>query len=89
MGLEQAFRYLDLELREAAALGADRPAAQPAVVLCAPTRDSKSAHQLMQNTQQNNLAWGVGSRRRDCHFDDTPCLSLLKHPMKVQGGAIK
>ena len=30
------------------------------------------------------------SRRREfCHFDDTPCLSLLKHLMKVQGGAIK
>ena len=24
-------------------------------------------------------------RRRDCHFDDTPCLSLLKHIIKVQG----
>ena len=32
---------------------------------------------------------GEGSRRRDCHFDDTPCLSLLKHLIKVQGGAIK
>ena len=29
------------------------------------------------------------SRRRDCHFDDTPCLSLLKHIIKGQGGAIK
>ena len=32
---------------------------------------------------------GGGSRRRDCHFDYTPCLSLLKHLIKVQGGAIK
>ena len=32
---------------------------------------------------------GLDSRRRDCHFDDTPCLSLLKHLIKVQGGAIK
>ena len=32
---------------------------------------------------------GKSSRRRDCHFDDTPCLSLLKHLLKVQGGAIK
>ena len=32
---------------------------------------------------------GVGSRRRDCHFDDTPCSSLLKHLLEVQGGAIK
>ena len=29
------------------------------------------------------------SRRRDCHFTDTPCLSLLKNLLKVQGGAIK
>ena len=29
------------------------------------------------------------SHWRDCHFDDTPCKSLLKHPVKVQGGAIK
>ena len=26
-----------------------------------------------------------GSRRRDCHFTDTPCLSLLKHLIQVQG----
>ena len=33
---------------------------------------------------------GVPSRRRrDCHFDDTPCLSLLKHLITVQGGATK
>ena len=32
---------------------------------------------------------GSDSRRRDCHFDDTPCLSLLKHLLKAQGGAIK
>ena len=25
----------------------------------------------------------------DCHYDDTPCLSLLKHLIKLQGGAIK
>ena len=29
------------------------------------------------------------SRRRDCHFDDTPGLSLLKHLLNIQGGAIK
>ena len=29
------------------------------------------------------------SHWRDCHFDDTPCLSLLKHLLKSQGGAIK
>ena len=27
------------------------------------------------------------SHRRDCHFHDTPCLSLLKHLIKVKGGA--
>ena len=32
---------------------------------------------------------GLVSRRRDCHFTDTPCISLLKHLLKVQGGAIK
>ena len=26
------------------------------------------------------------SRRRDCHFDDTPCVSLLIHLLKVEGG---
>ena len=32
----------------------------------------------------------AASRRREfCHFDGTPCLSLLKRPLKVQGGAIK
>ena len=32
----------------------------------------------------------AGSRRREfCHFHDTPCLSLLKHLPKVQGGVIK
>ena len=35
--------------------------------------------------------WSVGkpSRRRDCHFTDTLCLSLLKRLVQVQGGAIK
>ena len=28
---------------------------------------------------------GLHSRRRDCHFDDTPFLSLLKHLIKVEG----
>ena len=27
------------------------------------------------------------SRRRDCHFDDTPFLSLLIRLLKVEGGA--
>ena len=30
-----------------------------------------------------------GRRREFCHSADTPCLSLVKHLMKVQGGAIK
>ena len=29
---------------------------------------------------------GAGdSRRRDCHFTGTPCVSLLKHLLQVQG----
>ena len=32
---------------------------------------------------------GAISRRRDCHFSGTPCLSLLIQLLKVQGGAIK
>ena len=28
---------------------------------------------------------GQDSRRRDCHFDDTPFLALLKHLIKVEG----
>ena len=31
----------------------------------------------------------VPSRRRDCQFTDTPCISILKHLLQVQGGAIK
>ena len=33
--------------------------------------------------------YGFTSRRRDCHFDDTPCLSILKNIIKVRGGAIE
>ena len=33
--------------------------------------------------------WGVISRRRDCHFDDTPCLSALIYLAKTRGGAIE
>ena len=29
---------------------------------------------------------GKKSRRRDCHFDDTPFLSLLKHLLNIEGG---
>ena len=36
-----------------------------------------------------NLVRHSPSRRRDCHCTDTPCLSLLKQLIKVQGGAIK
>ena len=38
---------------------------------------------------RDRLRRGGLSRRRDCHFDHTPCLSILKHLTKVQGGAIK
>ena len=30
---------------------------------------------------------GDNSRRRDCHFADTPSPSMLKHLLKVEGGA--
>ena len=30
---------------------------------------------------------GRVSRQRDCHFDDTPFLCLLKHLLQVEGGA--
>ena len=30
---------------------------------------------------------GSSGRRRDCHFTDTPCVSLLKHLLRVEGGA--
>ena len=29
---------------------------------------------------------GTPSRRRDCHFAGTPCLFVLKHLLKVEGG---
>ena len=29
------------------------------------------------------FVYGGDSRRRDCHFADAPCVSLLKHLMKV------
>ena len=32
---------------------------------------------------------GTSRRRRDCHSDATPCVSLLKHLLQVQGGVIK
>ena len=41
------------------------------------------------NCGTNYAGYLAGSRRRDCHFDDTPCLSLLKHLLKVRGAAIK
>ena len=32
---------------------------------------------------------GANSHWRDCHFDGTPCLSLLKRLIKVQGGVVR
>ena len=32
---------------------------------------------------------GLDSRWRDCHFANTPSPSLLKHLLKVEGGAAK
>ena len=37
--------------------------------------------------QEQRTGW-VG-RWRDCHFDDNPLYPLLKHPLKVEGGAVK
>ena len=33
------------------------------------------------------IEWLSGSRRRDCHFDDTPSPYLLKHLMQEERGA--
>ena len=33
--------------------------------------------------------YGLTSHRRDCHSDDTPLLSVLKHLINVEGGAAK
>ena len=50
-----------------------------------------------RNVGRKGGGWGSGfrtaiggiapSRRRGCHFDDTPILSLLKHLLNVEGGA--
>ena len=43
----------------------------------------------------NGSSWPVGervpsgSRRRDCHFDDTPSPSMLKHMLTGEGGTVK
>ena len=42
--------------------------------------NAKSVHSCVPS-----IAVSVYCRRRDCHFDDTPCLSLLKNIRKVQG----
>ena len=57
-------------------VGFHRPPDVPAREIHTPTIDALAAT-------------GLISRRRDCHFDDTPCLSLLRHLLKVQAGAIK
>ena len=47
---------------------------------CAPDRPAVAARER---------ADGGTSRRRDCHFAYIPCLSILKHLLMVQVGAIK
>ena len=49
-------------------------------------------YRLQQASSTVSCHWstsGSTSHWRDCHFDDTPCLSILKHLIKVQGGVIK
>ena len=62
-----------------------RPRAQLAVA-CPARRRRRSAA-----TAGGNHRWrgrgGPGSRRRDCHFPDIPSPSMLKHPLKAEGGA--
>ena len=47
-------------------------------------------HRPFSNAPCSDLSGkGLGSRRRDCHFADVPSESVLKHLLKVKGGAIK
>ena len=41
---------------------------------------------LLATFGADRMSGGGGSRRRDCHFAGTPCTSLLKHLLKVEGG---
>ena len=52
-------------------------------------RCSTTTTSTIRTTRSHSATTVRGSRRRDCHFDDTPCVSLLKHLIKVQGGAIR
>ena len=43
-------------------------------------------HQTVVELMRGEVtAAAVSSHRRDCHFHDTPCSSLLKHLIKLQG----
>ena len=58
-------------------------------------REAVVAHEAHARAGRGDGGGGRGRpqvrrRREFCEFDDVPCLSLLKHLMKVQGGgAIK
>ena len=45
-----------------------------------------NAPAVVDDPEASVAAGGSCSRRRDCHFDDNPCLSLLTHLTKMQGG---
>ena len=51
--------------------------------------ERRRATSWVRTTKRRRRSSGGCSRRRDCHFDSTSWLSLLKDLMKVQGGAIK
>ena len=59
-------------------------------VLLASGNETEPAVMYCQVSMSISIRWEfvapLPSRRRDCRFDDTPCLSLLKHLQKVQGG---
>ena len=60
---------------------------------CGTFKAAEGGHVLLLEEAQMPLAVERGvvpSRRREfCHCTDTPCLSLLKHLQRIQGGAIK
>ena len=56
---------------------------------CVPGR-SRPGAPLQRPAEMEKEEWDFwGKIRRDCHFTDIPWLFLLKHLIKVQGGAIK
>ena len=50
-----------------------------------PLPEDGSSHVLYLNSRLVNRTRSVPSRRRDCHYTDTPVLSILIHLLKVEG----